>query len=167
MLRLSENEHIVLLSLHHIVGDQWSIGILAREVSALYKTYKKQEPLPLPDLVIQYADYAVWQREWLQNGALDQQLGYWRKQLGGELPLLELPTSYPRPAVQSYQGARQSIAIDKDLAQALKLLSRNRGSTLFMTLLTAFNVLLYRYTGQHDIVIGTPVAGRSRLEIEG
>ena len=133
----------------------------------LYGALVDGQPSPLAELPIQYADFAVWQREWLQGEVLESQLSYWKKQLEGTPAVLNLPTDHPRPAVQSHRGARQSIELSKELTEGLKALSRKEGVTLFMTLLAAFQTLLYRYTGQDDIVIGSPIANRNRAEIEG
>ena len=166
LLRLAEEEHVVLFTMHHIISDGWSLGVLVKEVATLYEAYIKGEESPLPELELQYADYAAWQREWLQGEVLAEQLSYWQRQLGGELPVLELPTDRPRPAVQSYRGARESMVLSEELTQQLKALSQREGCTLFMTLLAAFQVLLHRYTRQDDIVVGTVVAGRTRVEVE-
>jgi amino acid adenylation domain-containing protein len=167
LIRLGENDHVLLLSLHHIVSDGWSMGVLYRELSALYQAFANEEPSPLPDLPIQYADFAAWQREWLQGEVLESQLSYWKKQLAGAAAVLNLSTDRPRPARQSYRGARQSIELSSELTQGLKALSRKEGVTLYMTLLAAFQILLHRYTGQDDIVVGSPIANRNRIEIEG
>ncbi len=167
LIRLDEDDHLLLLTMHHIVSDGWSMGVLHRELSVLYQAFSQGQPSPLADLPIQYADYAVWQREWLKKDELDRQLSYWKKQLEGVPAVLNLPTDRPRPAVQSHRGARQSITLSKELSEKLKGLSRTQGVTLFMTLLAAFQTLLYRYTGQEDIVVGSPIANRTRTEIEG
>ena len=142
------------------------MGVLYRELSALYEAFSQGKVPSLPELPIQYADYAVWQREWLQGEVLERQRSYWKQQLSG-LSILQLPADRPRPAVQSYRGARQSFILPQAVADGLKALSRSEGATLFMTLLAAFQTLLHRYTGQHDIAVGCPVAGRGRAEIEG
>ena len=142
------------------------MGVLFRELSALYQAYGSGEPSPLPELPVQYADYAIWQRDWLQGENLDVQLSYWRKQLDG-LSTLQLPTDHLRPPVQTYRGASQSLELSAQLSQAIKGLSQREGVTLFMTLLAAFQTLLCRYCGQQDIAVGTPIAGRARQEIEG
>ena len=167
LLRLGEDDHVLLLTMHHIVSDGWSMGVLHRELSMLYRAFVNGQPSPLEDLPIQYADFAVWQREWLQGEVLDRQLSYWKTQLEGIPAVLNLPMDHPRPGVQSYRGGRQSIELSRELAQELKQLSRKEGVTLFMTLLAAFQTLLYRYTGQEDIVVGSPIANRNRSEIEG
>ena len=133
--------------------------VLIKEVATLYEAYSKGEESPLPELAMQYGDFAVWQRGWLQGEVLEQQMAYWREQLGGELPVLELPTDHPRPAVQSYRGAQQQFALPGELTGQLRELSRREGVTLFMTLLAAFQTLLYRYSGQAEIVVGAPWRG--------
>ena len=166
LLRLGEEDHILQCAMHHAVSDGWSIAIFNKEIGLLYHSFSTGQPLLLPELPIQYADFAHWQRQWLQGEVLEAQLSYWRKQLAGAPPSLELPTDRARPAVQTFHGARQSLVLPKSLTEALKGLSRQEGVTLFMTLLAAFKVLLSRYTGQEDIVVGTPIAGRNRAEIE-
>ncbi|HBL59419.1 MAG TPA: non-ribosomal peptide synthetase [Cyanobacteria bacterium UBA8803] len=167
LLRLAAEDHILLVTLHHIISDGWSRGIFRRELAALYEAFSSEKPSPLPELPIQYADFAVWQRNWLQGEVLETQLSYWKQQLGGQLPVLDLPADRPRPPVQTYSGQKQSLVISPELTQALKTLSQKSGVTLFMTLLAAFQILLYRYSGQEDIIIGTPIAGRTRVETEG
>ena len=165
LLQLGETEQVVLLTMHHIVSDGWSMGVLIGEVAALYEAYREGRESPLPELAIQYGDFAVWQREWLQGEVLEQQLRYWRQQLA-EMPVLELPTDGARPAVQSYRGAHHSFRLAPELAAGLKELSQQEGVTLYMTLLAAFQVLLSRYSGQEDVVVGTDIANRNRAEIE-
>jgi amino acid adenylation domain-containing protein len=167
LIRLAHDDHILVLTMHHIVSDGWSMGVVYRELSVLYRAFMNGKLSPLADLPIQYADFAIWQREWLQGEVLESQLSYWKKQLEGIPGVLNLPTDYPRPAVQSYRGARRSIEISRELTDGLKALSRKEGVTVFMTLLAAFQTLLYRYTGQEDIVVGSPIANRNRAEIEG
>jgi amino acid adenylation domain-containing protein len=167
LLRLAEDEHVALFTMHHIVCDGWSVGVLVRELSALYEAYVEGRESPLEELPVQYADYAVWQREWLRGGGLEKQLTYWRRQLGGRLPVLELPTDRPRPTVLSERGARLSFTLGRDLTDAVTALSRQEGATLFMTLLAAFQTLLGRYAKQRDVIVGAPVAGRNRAETEG
>ncbi|NLG50391.1 MAG: non-ribosomal peptide synthetase, partial [Chloroflexi bacterium] len=167
LLRLAEQEHIVLLTMHHIISDGWSIGVLVRELGAIYPMFAVGRPSPLPELPIQYADYAAWQQEWLTGDILKEQLDYWRQQLGGALPVLELPTDRPRPPVSSSRGDTLSVMFPRELAEGLKTLSQRAGVTLFMTLLAGFQTLLYRYSGQSDICVGTPIANRNRAEIEG
>jgi amino acid adenylation domain-containing protein len=166
LLRLGETEHVLLLSMHHIVSDGWSMAVLIREATTLYQAYSEGRDAALPKLPIQYADFAAWQREWLQDAVLDEQLGYWRTQLEGAPPALELPTDRPRPALVSYRGGREDFVVSAEVTQRLQELSRQEGATLFMTLLAAFKTLLYRYSGQKDVVVGTPIAGRNRPEIE-
>jgi amino acid adenylation domain-containing protein len=166
LLRLAEEEHVLLVTMHHIVSDGWSMGVLVRELAALYTAFSASEPSPLPELQIQYADYAHWQREWLQAEVLEEQLRYWREQLAGAPALLELPTDRPRPAVQTFRGSQQTRSFSQSLKEKLQVLSRREGVTLFMTLLAAFQALLSRYSAQDDILIGTPIAGRNRTEVE-
>ena len=167
VLRLSGREQLVLLMMHHIVSDGWSMGVLFRELTALYAGYRKAEEVHLPELPVQYADYAVWQQQWLQGEELARQAAYWRGQLTGAPPVLELPTDRPRPAVQSYRGDYLTHEISPQLTAGLKALVQREGATLFMGLLTAFYVLLARWTGQQDLVVGTPIAGRQHRETEG
>jgi len=166
LLQLSEDEHVLLLSMHHIVSDGWSTGVLVREVATLYRAYTEGEPSPLADLEIQYADYAVWQRERLQGELLERQLSYWRQQLAEAPSVLELPTDRARPRVQSYRGAHLPVSFSSTLTEQLKALSQREGVTLFMTLLAAFNALLFRYSSQRQIMVGTLLANRTRAEIE-
>ncbi|HKN84017.1 MAG TPA: amino acid adenylation domain-containing protein, partial [Pyrinomonadaceae bacterium] len=166
LLRLGETEHVLLLTIHHIISDGWSVGVFVRELAALYEVYMAGRPSPLQELPIQYADFAVWQRDWLQGERLEEQLSYWRAQLADAPPLLELPTDRPRQPVQSYRGAHEHLLLSESLSRSLKELSRREGATLFMTLLAAFSTLLYRYSGQRDILVGTPIANRNRAETE-
>ena len=166
LLRLADQDHVLVLILHHIVADGWSMAVLQRELSILYQAFSSAQPSPLPDLPIQYADFAVWQRQWLQGEVLESQLSYWKKQLEGAPAVLNLPMDRPRPPLQSFRGARRSLELSKGLTRDLKNLSRQNDVTLFMTLLAAFQTLLYRYTGQEDVVVGSPIANRSRSEIE-
>ena len=166
LIRLSEQEHLLLLNFHHIVFDEWSSGLLIQELGALYTAFKQDQPSPLTDLLIQYADFAHWQREWLQGEVLETQLAYWRQQLK-QVAMLDLPTDRQRSPVQSYRGTTQQIEIPQGLTEALEALSQQAGVTLFMTLLAAFQTLLYRYTGQTDVAVGSPIANRNRSELEG
>ena len=166
LLRLTPSEHWLLLTLHHIVTDGWSSGVITRELVALYNAYDQGEASPLPALPVQYADYATWQRQWLQGEVLERQLDYWRHALA-EAPVLDLPTDRPRPALASHQGGRVPFEVPEPLTRALKALGLREGATLFMTLLAAFQVLLYRHSGQEDIAVGLPIAGRTRPELEG
>ncbi|HKP83856.1 MAG TPA: condensation domain-containing protein, partial [Pyrinomonadaceae bacterium] len=167
LLRRGAEEHVLLFTMHHIVSDGWSMGLLVREVAALYKAYQGGEESPLEELAVQYADYAVWQREWLAGEVLEGQLEYWRRQLAGAPAVLELPTDRPRPRVQSYRGATSEFRLNAELTAGLKELSRRSGVTLFMTLLAGFEVLLSRLSGQEDICVGTAIANRTRRETEG
>jgi hypothetical protein len=165
--RLSSDEHVLLLTMHHIVSDGWSMGVLIREVSELYNAYASGREPQLEELPIQYADYASWQREWLQGEVLKEQVQYWREQLAGAPQVLELPADRVRPAVQSYRGGHERFVIDADVSERLRELSRREGVTMFMLLLAAFDVLLMRYSSSEDIVVGTDVAGRRHKELEG
>jgi amino acid adenylation domain-containing protein len=167
VVRLGAEDHVLLVTMHHIVSDGWSMGVLIREVGALYRAYLNNEPSPFAELPVQYADYAAWQRRWLAGEIFETHLRYWKKQLGGELPVLNLPTDKPRPEVQSFRGSSESLQLSVQLAQALNALSKREGVTLFMLLLAAFKALLSRYTEQSDIVIGSPIANRNRVELEG
>ncbi len=166
LLCLTPTEHVLLFVMHHIISDGWSIGVFNRELAVLYEAFVAGKPSPLPELSIQYADFAVWQRQWLQEQTQIQQLRYWQQQLA-DITVLQLPTDYPRPAVQSFAGATQILKLPQNLKQALIKLSQQHEVTLFMTMLAAFKVLLHRYTGQTDIVVGSPIANRNRSEIEG
>ncbi len=166
LFQLAAAEYVLLLTIHHIVADGWSIGVLIRELTVLYTAFSEGTPSPLSELRIQYADFAVWQRQFLSEVVLETQLNYWQKQLQGAPALLQLPTDRTRPSVQTYRGATQSFTLGTDLTQQLQLLSRQSGTTLFMTLQGAFATLLHRYSGQTDIVIGSPIANRNRSEIE-
>ena len=167
LLRLAGDEHVLLLTMHHIIADGWSMGILVKEVAALYEAYKSGVEAELPELPIQYADYAVWQRAYLSGEVLAQQLEYWKTQLAGAPAVLELPADRPRPAVQSFRGDSFSFSCSPELSSALREFSKREGVTLYMTLLAAFAVLLHRYSGERHIVIGTPIANRNRMEVEG
>ncbi|HEY6804799.1 MAG TPA: condensation domain-containing protein, partial [Pyrinomonadaceae bacterium] len=165
LLRLSDEEHVVLLTMHHIISDGWSIGLVINEVGALYKAFLEGNPSPLPDLPIQYADYAYWQQEHLSGETLENHLSYWRQQLAGATAL-ELQPDKRRPAVQTTSGAGESFSLPAELSEQLRLLCRREDVTLFMLLLAAFDALLHYYTGQQDITIGTPIANRNRAETE-
>jgi amino acid adenylation domain-containing protein len=166
LVRLSPASHVLLVTMHHIASDGWSWSIFMRELSILYDAFSQGLASPLPALPIQYADFAMWQRQWLDGDALERQLAYWRKQLAGVPALLELPTDRPRPPVKTYHGNVHRFVISDDLTQQLKSLGRNTASTLFMVLEAAFGVLLSRYSGQDDVAIGIPIANRSRSETE-
>lgn len=165
LFKLGKATHVLVLTLHHIIADGWSIGVLMRDLSALYYAYHKSMPSPLPALPVQYADYAIWQRDCFQCAVLEKQLSYWREQLK-DLTVLELPTDRPRPAIQRFRGAQVVFFMTEAVTKKLELLCQRAGSTLFMTLLAAFQVLLQRYSGQDDIVVGSPIAGRITTEIE-
>ncbi|HEY0455023.1 MAG TPA: condensation domain-containing protein, partial [Verrucomicrobiae bacterium] len=171
LLRIADHDYILLITMHHIASDAWSLGILYREMATLYdafgngKTAAEAAAL-LPELPVQYPDYSVWQRNWLQGEVLQEQLGYWKKQLAGAPEMLELPTDKPRPPVQTFKGAIKSTMFPADLSAKLKVFSRKEGVTLFMTLLAGFKALLLRYSRQTDILVGSPIAGRSLWETE-
>jgi NRPS condensation-like uncharacterized protein len=166
LLRLEEEEHIILFTMHHIISDGWSLGVLIDEVTAMYEAFSGGKESPLNELPIQYADYAAWQKEQLQREWLNEQLNYWKHQLEGAPELLNLSIERERPQTHSYRGAEQRIEIDDTLAKELKLMSRQEDVTLFMTLLAAFKVLLRHMSQTRDIVVGTDVANRNRVETE-
>ena len=166
LFRLSAEEHVLAVTMHHIISDEWSLGILRRELTALYEAYSAGAESPLAELRLQYADYAVWQRNWLQGEVLERELGYWRKQLAGAPALLELPADHARPAVQTHRGAYQRVRLSAETTRGLKELSRRHNATLFMTVLAGFQALLSRWSGTKDVVVGTPVAGRTQGETE-
>ena len=167
LLRLEAQEHLLLTTMHHIISDGWSLGILTHELAVLYAAFAAGRPSPLPPLPIQYADFAHWQQQWRHSEARDAALAYWQEQLHDPLPVLELPTDRPRTAALSFDTARQLLRLPGELVQALTRLCRREGSTLFMTLLAAFKILLYSYTGQADLCVGTLLTNRPRPEIEG
>ncbi|WP_161625815.1 condensation domain-containing protein, partial [Singulisphaera acidiphila] len=166
LLRLEPTRHVLLLTMHHIISDGWSLGVLIQEAGALYDAFAHGRPSPLPALPIQYADYALWQRQWLQGQNLNSPLDYWTQQLAGVTPL-EIPTDRPRPPALSYRGGERSTVLAMSLLDELRNLGRQEGATLFMTLTAAFQTLLHRVSGQNDITVGSPVAGRTRPETEG
>jgi amino acid adenylation domain-containing protein/non-ribosomal peptide synthase protein (TIGR01720 family) len=166
LLKLSDEVHQLVVVMHHIISDGWSITVLIQELSTLYAAYSQGRPSPLPELPVQYADYAVWQRQWLQGEELERQLAYWRQHLADAPPLLELPTDRPRPAVQTFRGAAFPVHVDKELSGALKALAQREGITLFMLVLAIYQLLLSRYSGQRDISVGSPTAGRRLAELE-
>ncbi|RMD89983.1 MAG: amino acid adenylation domain-containing protein [Calditrichaeota bacterium] len=166
IFHIHDEDYIFLITMHHIISEVWSLTILFKELEVLYEAYLKGQKSPLPELSIQYADFASWQRQWFRGEVLEKELEYWKEQLGGEVPILQLPTDYPRPAVQTFNGAWQSHILPKSLMNGLRNLSQKENTTLFMTLLAAYATLLYRYTGQEDIIIGSPVAGRNWAETE-
>ena len=165
LITLSEEEHVLIVTLHHIASDAWSRSVIVGEFMALYEAFEQKRTAVLPTLEVQYADYAIWQRSYLEGEVLERKLGYWKEKLESVSPL-QLPTDKPRPAVQTSRGAMRSFVIDKSKAEALHAISQQEGTTLFMTMLAAFKVLLYRYSGQTDICVGTPVAGRHQQEVE-
>jgi len=167
LVQLGAQEHVLLLNMHHIISDGWSMNVLIGEVAALYTAFVAGRPGSLPELPIQYADFTAWQQEWLQGAVLETQLAYWKQQLAGAPAVLELPADRPRPPVRTFRSASQSLVLSPVLGEAVRGFSRRKGVTLFMTLLAAFKVLLSRYTGQDDIVVGAPIAGRSRAETQG
>ncbi|ARV60175.1 non-ribosomal peptide synthetase [Nostocales cyanobacterium HT-58-2] len=167
LLCLSQQEHILLLVMHHIISDGWSVEVLLQEMASLYKAFLTGSSSSLPDLSIQYKDFADWQRQWFQGEILQEQLSYWKQQLDGVPAALPLPTDRPRPSVQTSRGSQQSIELSKTLAEQLKAIARQEGVTLFMLLLAAFQTFLFRYTGQDDIPVGSPIANRNRDEIKG
>src|SRR5581483_1192159 len=166
LLQLEAQEHLLLLTLHHIIADGWSMLVLQRDLTTLYRAFSSGQPSPLRPLPIQYADFSQWQRHWLRDEVLETQLAYWWRRLAG-VPALKLPIDYSRPAVQRFKGASHAFVLPQELSSKLATLSRQEGATLFMTLLAAFQVLLYRYTGQEDLVLGTDSANRNRAETEG
>ena len=167
LLRLNETEHVLLLTIHHIVSDGWSVGnVLLHEMTTLYVDFTEGRLSSLDPLPIQYGDFALWQREWLAGARLDAQMAYWQQQLQGVPPLLELETDYPRPAIQNFAGDTFNFSINATLVGALKSLSQAHGATLFMTLMAGFSALLARYSNQNDVVVGSPIANRGRQELE-
>ena len=167
LIRHRDDQYTIICTLHHIISDGWSRGVMVREISTLYKAFCSAEPSPLPELPIQYADFSEWQRQRLQDDALEQELNYWKEKLAGAPPLLALPTDRPRPAIQTYRGSTQPFILSQHLTEQLRTLSQRRGMTLFMTLLAAFQTLLFRYSAQEDIIVGTTAANRERSDIEG
>jgi len=166
LLQVTDAEHVLLLTMHHVIADGWSMGILFRELTLLYNAYNAEQASPLAELEVQYADYAAWQREYLQGEVLAEQLSYWKEQLVGAPAVLQLPMDHARPAVQSYRGELELFELPVELKDQLQQLSQHENVTMFMTMLAAFQILLSRYSGQEDIVVGTPIAGRTRAEVE-
>ena len=167
LFKLEPAQHVLLLTMHHIISDGWSMGVLIRELSVLYPAFKAGRHSPLPELAIQYADFAHWQRQYLTGDVLDRQLSYWRQKLTGAPAVLALPTDRPRPAVQSYQGRRHTFRIAGEVRRSVDTLAHRFGATSYMVLLAGFKALLARYSSQDDIVVGTPIANRNRREVEG
>jgi hypothetical protein len=166
LIRLEPEHHVFLMIMHHIVSDGWSMIVFLRELAQIYASLSLDKPSPLPPLSIQYADFATWQREWLKDAVLEAQLGYWKERLNGDIAVLNLPTDHPRPAIQTFNGGTHTLLLPPALQEALNALSRREGTTLFMTVLAAFKTLLYRYCGESDVTIGTPIANRNRSEVE-
>ena len=167
LLYLGENDHVFVLVMHHIISDGWSVGVFISELMRLYQDVLTGNAPSLPELKIQYVDFALWQRQWLRGEVLEKQLAYWKRQLAGSPPLIELPSTRPRPAVQTFKGLRRSFQFPPSITEPLKSLGIEEGATLFMTLLAALKTLIYRYTWQEDMVIGTGVANRTRTQTEG
>ncbi|RKH37309.1 hypothetical protein D7Y23_39290, partial [Corallococcus sp. AB050B] len=167
LARLAEDSHLLLVTMHHIVSDGWSMGVLVREMVAFYESFATGSTPAFAPLPVQYADFATWQRDWLQGEALEAQIHFWKQQLSGAPAALELPTDRPRPPVQSHRGATVDLHIPAQVSEALKTLAQREGATPFMTLLAAFQVLLSRYSAQDDVSVGTPIAGRTQAETEG
>jgi aspartate racemase len=167
LMRLAKDEYIMLFVIHHIVSDGWSTGVLVGEVTSLYDAYSKGAPSPLPELEIQYADYAYWQREWMKDEVLEEGLRYWKRELSGELPAHQLPTDRPRPEAPSYKGADQTLMIPSGIIDRMNALSREEGVTLFMAMLAAFDILAHKYSGLDDIIVATVVTGRGQAETGG
>jgi amino acid adenylation domain-containing protein len=166
LFRLSEQDHRFIVNMHHIVSDGWSLVLFFEELSTIYDAFSRGQQSPLREVPVQYFDYSAWQREWLQGEVLQKQVAYWRNQLGGELPVLELPTDRPRPAVQTFCGAREWLVLSEELTASVLALGQREGVTQFIILLTAFKVLLHRYSGQDDIIVGSPIANRPQTETE-
>jgi amino acid adenylation domain-containing protein len=167
LLRLGEEEHVLLLAMHHMVSDGWSMDVLVREISASYAAHRAGVEPPLPDIPVQYADHAAWQRQHLQGEVLDRELAYWKQRLAGTPELLELPTDHPRPAVTTGRGGYEPVRLHRNLVERLEALARHEGATLYMALLAGFQVLLSKYAGSDDVVVGTTIAGRTRSGVEG
>jgi hypothetical protein len=166
LIKIGENDHALIVSTHHIISDRWSLGVFSHELAALYEAIRQGKPSPLPELTIQYADYAAWQRKFLSSGVLEHQLAYWRKQLDGAPPALELPLDRPRNPKEFFWGAQLRQGLPAELVKELRLLGRREHATFYMTLLTAFQLLISRWAGQRDVVIGTDLANRTQLETE-
>ncbi|MFP2902999.1 condensation domain-containing protein, partial [Corallococcus sp. 4LFB] len=167
LLKVGDSEHVLVVTMHHIVSDGWSLGVFVREVGALYAAFAEGRPSPLPELPVQYADYAAWQRDGLQGATLQREVDYWKRKLTGAPPVLELPTDHPRPPVRGSAGATLGFHWPRALAQALREVGKREGASLYMVLLAGWQVLLSRYSGQEDISVGSPIAGRTRAEVEG
>ncbi len=166
LIKLDSDDHVALFTLHHIISDGWSMGVLVQEVAALYEAFVNEQESPLPDLPVQYADFAVWQRNWLQGEVLDKQMDFWKNEIGTNPPVLDLPTDYPRPSMQTFEGRTIEAQMPKTLSDGLVNLSQKEGVTLFMTLLAAFQTLMHRYSGQDTVLVGSPIANRTHSETE-
>jgi len=166
VLHVDESDHILLITMHHIISDGWSRGLFMRELLTTYEAFSAHRPSPLPECPIQYVDYAVWERQNLRDAAMDAKLGYWKRRLAGPPPVIDLPTDHPRPPVQTFRGATHALKLSRAMTESLKTLSRREGVTLFMSLLAAFQTLLHRYTGLDDIIVAVPIANRGRVELE-
>ncbi len=166
LLKLKDDDHLILINMHHTITDGWSMGVMVREMAVLYNAFLDKQPSPLPDLPVQYADYAVWQRNWLQGEVLQKQLEFWKSYIGTNPPVLELPTDHPRPAVQTFNGQSLRYDFSPELSQKILNFSQKQGATLFMTLLAGFQTLLHRYTRQSTVLVGSPIANRTRSELE-
>ena len=166
LITLAPHDRVLALFTHHIVGDGWSCGVIVEELRSLYAAFVEGKPSPLEEPSLQYADYAVWQRQYLEGQTLNARLAWWKQQLAGAPTALELPTDHPRPPVETFRGAKQTISLPASLLDDLRKLGRAENATLFMTLLSTFGILLSRYSGQEEVVIGSPVAGRNRAETE-
>jgi hypothetical protein len=167
LLKSAETSHTILFAMHHIVSDGWSLAIVVRELSVLYAAFCEGRPSPLDELPIQYFDFAVWQRKWLESDGLKSQLDYWKARLGGQFPTLDIRTDRPRPEIETFRGADEILLIPRALSAALTRLSAREHATLFMTLVAAYKTLLYRSVGEDDVIVGTDLAGRNRAELEG
>ncbi|MBE9081417.1 hypothetical protein IQ278_04575 [Tolypothrix sp. LEGE 11397] len=167
LLCLTDNQHLLVLTMHHIISDGWSVGVLIQELATVYQALKESKPSPLPELPIQYADFAYWQKQWLQQEVLKTHLDYWKQQLNNTTPLLQLPTDRPRPSVQTFRGKKHNLTLPQNLSAAVKDLSHKEGVTVFMILLATFQTLLYSLSNQEDIIVGSPVAGRNHPKTQG
>jgi acyl carrier protein len=167
LLRVSAQRHVVQIVMHHIISDGWSMGLILRELGALYQAYREGRASPLPDLQVQYADYALWQRQWLQGEVLEKQLSYWKEQLAGVPATLDLPTDHPRPPRPSFRGSSRYFSIPREISVELNKLCQRQEVTLYMTLLAVLQIVLSRWSGQNDVTVGCPIAGRNHPRTEG
>ncbi|HZN08101.1 MAG TPA: amino acid adenylation domain-containing protein, partial [Pyrinomonadaceae bacterium] len=166
VLKIEPQEYLVVLTMHHIISDGWSLGLMMNELARLYEAFSQNKPSPLPELPIQYVDFASWQTEWMRDEVLAEQMSYWKQQLAGDLPRLTLPTDRSRPPTPNYKAGAHTLPLSKDLSERVSTLSKREGATTFMTILAAYSTLLGRYSSANDIVVGTDIAGRNRAEIE-